>query len=92
MPTYSIGVQEFLRPIITPYELEIALQAEPQWDGKYVLDFGKLAIKELPEESGTWRFRFIVSVPEPNDMNRGNSGSRRWPTNVLISDRSIPLR
>lgn len=34
--------QDFYRPIITPYELEIALQSEPSWTGKYVLDFEKL--------------------------------------------------
>ncbi|THH05897.1 hypothetical protein EW145_g4460 [Phellinidium pouzarii] len=32
----------YLRPIITPYELEIALQPEPEWTGKYVLDFQEL--------------------------------------------------
>lgn len=34
--------QEFYRPIITPYELEVALQAEGTWSGRYVLDFGRL--------------------------------------------------
>ncbi|KAF8173315.1 putative diphthamide synthesis protein-domain-containing protein [Pholiota molesta] len=34
--------KEFLRPIVTPYELEVALQAEQSWTGRYVLDFGRL--------------------------------------------------
>lgn len=34
--------QDFLRPIITPYELEIALKAEQSWTGRYVLDFERL--------------------------------------------------
>ncbi|KAH9475326.1 2-(3-amino-3-carboxypropyl)histidine synthase subunit 2 [Psilocybe cubensis] len=34
--------KEFLRPIITPYELEVAMQAEQSWTGRYVLDFEKL--------------------------------------------------
>ena len=34
--------QEFLRPIVTPFELQIALQAEPDWTGRYVLDFEQL--------------------------------------------------
>ncbi|KAF7290668.1 2-(3-amino-3-carboxypropyl)histidine synthase subunit 2 [Mycena indigotica] len=37
-----VEAKEFLRPIITPFELEIALQSEQSWTGKYVLDFGKL--------------------------------------------------
>lgn len=34
--------QEFLRPIVTPYELEVALQEEQVWTGRYVLDFGQI--------------------------------------------------
>ncbi|KAJ6632488.1 putative diphthamide synthesis protein-domain-containing protein [Mycena sp. CBHHK59/15] len=34
--------KDFLRPIITPYELELALQAVPTWTGRYVLDFERL--------------------------------------------------
>ncbi|KAF8152245.1 putative diphthamide synthesis protein-domain-containing protein [Crassisporium funariophilum] len=37
-----IEAKDFLRPIVTPYELEIALQADPIWTGKYVLDFERL--------------------------------------------------
>lgn len=37
-----INAKEFLRPIITPFELEVALQAEGTWSGQYVLDFEKL--------------------------------------------------
>ncbi|KAJ7074706.1 diphthamide biosynthesis protein [Mycena amicta] len=37
-----VEAKEFLRPIITPFELEIALQSEQSWTGRYVLDFGKL--------------------------------------------------
>ncbi|KJA16045.1 hypothetical protein HYPSUDRAFT_71650 [Hypholoma sublateritium FD-334 SS-4] len=34
--------KEFLRPIVTPFELEVALQSEPRWEGTYVLDFTQL--------------------------------------------------
>ncbi|KAJ7485139.1 putative diphthamide synthesis protein-domain-containing protein [Mycena galericulata] len=37
-----VEARDFLRPIITPYELEVALQAKQSWTGRYVLDFGKL--------------------------------------------------
>ncbi|KAJ7021430.1 putative diphthamide synthesis protein-domain-containing protein [Mycena alexandri] len=37
-----VEARDFLRPIITPYELEVALQAEQSWTGRYVLDFERL--------------------------------------------------
>lgn len=43
--------QDFLRPIITPFELEVALQAEGTWSGQYVLDFEKLLAAK--SEGGT---------------------------------------
>ncbi|THH32708.1 hypothetical protein EUX98_g1435 [Antrodiella citrinella] len=44
-----VEAKEFLRPIVTPYELEIALQSEPNWTGKYVLDFNEVLSAEKPE-------------------------------------------
>lgn len=41
-----IDAKDFLRPIVTPYELEIALQAEQSWTGRYVLDFEKLLAEQ----------------------------------------------
>lgn len=38
----SCCLQEFLQPIVTPYELEVALQPTQTWTGRYVLDFGQL--------------------------------------------------
>jgi diphthamide biosynthesis protein 2 len=35
------GEQEFLRPIVTPFELELALTSK-DWTGDYVLDFTTL--------------------------------------------------
>ncbi|KAJ7605240.1 putative diphthamide synthesis protein-domain-containing protein [Mycena polygramma] len=37
-----VEARDFLRPIITPFELEVALQAEQSWTGRYVLDFERL--------------------------------------------------
>ena len=31
--------QDFFRPIVTPFELQLALQPSPTWTGEYVLDF-----------------------------------------------------
>ncbi|KAG5637479.1 hypothetical protein H0H81_004450 [Sphagnurus paluster] len=41
-----IEAKEFLRPIVTPFELEVALQAVPSWTGRYVLDFEHLLINQ----------------------------------------------
>ena len=29
-------------PIITPFELEVAIGADKSWAGEYILDFGRL--------------------------------------------------
>ncbi|KAF9278572.1 Diphthamide biosynthesis protein 2 [Mortierella alpina] len=41
-----IDSKEFYRPIVTPYELEIALSKSREWNGDYVTDFQQL----LPDE------------------------------------------
>ncbi|KAG0085031.1 Diphthamide biosynthesis protein 2 [Podila epicladia] len=41
-----IDSKEFYRPIVTPYELEIALSKSREWTGEYVTDFQQL----LPDE------------------------------------------
>lgn len=48
----NCNLQEFLRPIVTPYELEIALQIEPNWTGRYELDFNLLLTSSPPNENG----------------------------------------
>ncbi|EJC98372.1 diphthamide biosynthesis protein [Fomitiporia mediterranea MF3/22] len=40
-----VDSKDYLRPIITPYELELALQPEPDWTGKYIFDFEELLAK-----------------------------------------------
>lgn len=34
--------QDFFRPIVTPFELQLALQPSPTWTGEYVLDFDEV--------------------------------------------------
>lgn len=48
-----IDAKEFLRPIITPFELEVALQAEGTWSGRYVLDFEKLLASDSGNDLGS---------------------------------------
>ncbi|KZT04025.1 diphthamide biosynthesis protein [Laetiporus sulphureus 93-53] len=45
-----IEAKDFLRPIVTPYELEIALRAEMGWTGRYILDFDKLLAENVETE------------------------------------------
>ncbi|RXW20489.1 hypothetical protein EST38_g5362 [Candolleomyces aberdarensis] len=44
--------KEFYQPIVTPFELEIALGAGRSWTGKYVLDFGQI-LKESQAVDGS---------------------------------------
>ncbi|EPQ53261.1 diphthamide biosynthesis protein [Gloeophyllum trabeum ATCC 11539] len=53
-----IESKEFMKPIVTPFELEIALKSEQSWTGKYVLDFERLLAEhdnEVPEETADQR-------------------------------------
>lgn len=45
--------QDFYRPIITPYELEVALRAEQSWTGRYVLDFEELLAEHANDHGQT---------------------------------------
>ncbi|KAF6752724.1 putative diphthamide synthesis protein-domain-containing protein [Ephemerocybe angulata] len=46
-----IDAKEFYQPIVTPYELEIALGAGRSWDGKYVLNFDQLLRESKQDQS-----------------------------------------
>ena len=37
-----VDSKEFYRPIVTPYEMEIACNPEQQWTGEYVMEFQQL--------------------------------------------------
>jgi len=50
-----------MRPIITPYELEIALDVGRSWTGEYVLDFEKLVSESKVQ-------------PDEIDERRGSDG------------------
>ncbi|CAE7228598.1 unnamed protein product [Rhizoctonia solani] len=45
-----IDSKEFYRPIVTPFELEIALGADCSWTGEYVLDFDQILSRKNPDE------------------------------------------
>ncbi|CAG8792687.1 19317_t:CDS:10, partial [Dentiscutata erythropus] len=43
--------KEFYRPIVTPFELEIALNPSKQWTGEYITDFQQLLSADFQPES-----------------------------------------
>jgi hypothetical protein len=47
----SILRKYFLKPIITPYELEVALMSEPSWTGQYILKFESLLSQHAAHEA-----------------------------------------
>lgn len=90
-------LQEFIRPIITPFELEIALGLVTAWDGRYILEFDKVldevdtfapkgdgADDEEPEFSLiTGKYR---QVKRYGDKNRDESG--KDPTDRALVSRN----
>ncbi|CAK5278747.1 unnamed protein product [Mycena citricolor] len=68
-----IDNKEFLRPVVTPFELETALQAEHSWSGRYVLDFGSL----LSEAN--------VTSPSEEDKSETEDVNSERPTFSLVS-------
>ncbi|CAE6424751.1 unnamed protein product [Rhizoctonia solani] len=45
-----IDSKEFYRPIVTPFELEIALGVDRSWTGEYVLDFDQILSSRKPDD------------------------------------------
>jgi diphthamide biosynthesis protein 2 len=58
-----IDSKDFLRPIITPFELEAALSRDRSWTGRYILDFDRL-LREI--DSGT---KDIADVQHAGDSD-----------------------
>ncbi|KAI0248536.1 diphthamide biosynthesis protein [Lactifluus subvellereus] len=46
-----VDSKEFFRPMVTPFELQLALQRSPTWTGEYVLDFGEVLTRGAPKPS-----------------------------------------
>ncbi|KAH9161619.1 diphthamide biosynthesis protein [Lactarius sanguifluus] len=46
-----IDAKDFFRPIVTPFELQLALRPSPTWTGEYVLDFDQVLAREQPKHS-----------------------------------------
>ncbi|KIM44325.1 hypothetical protein M413DRAFT_443332 [Hebeloma cylindrosporum] len=70
------GEKDFLRPIVTPYELEIAMQVEQSWTGRYVLDFGRLLADAKEEDQ---------AKPEQDEGEEGDENDPDRPVFSLIT-------
>ncbi|KAI0290206.1 putative diphthamide synthesis protein-domain-containing protein [Russula brevipes] len=46
-----VDAKDFFRPIVTPFELQLALQPSPTWTGEYVLDFDEVLARGSPKPS-----------------------------------------
>ncbi|KAI9439278.1 diphthamide biosynthesis protein [Lactarius indigo] len=46
-----IDAKDFFRPIVTPFELQLALQPSPTWTGEYMLDFDRVLAREPSKRS-----------------------------------------
>ncbi|KAG0670896.1 Diphthamide biosynthesis protein 2 [Maudiozyma exigua] len=78
-------INEFYKPIITPYELTMALNQEVTWTGKWVTDF-EAALKDVEEELAT-------GPKEEDNITKDESDAPEFDavTGRLI-DTSRPLR
>jgi len=46
-----VDAKQFFRPIVTPFELQLALRPSPTWTGEYVLDFDEVLTRGSPRSS-----------------------------------------
>jgi diphthamide biosynthesis protein 2 len=70
---FVLLIKDFFRPIITPYELEVALQAEQNWTSRYILDFDKLLSENTVEHTnGMYNF-YCGHLSIDNAMEAGHA-------------------
>ncbi|EJF62071.1 diphthamide biosynthesis protein [Dichomitus squalens LYAD-421 SS1] len=61
-----LDAKEFLRPIVTPYELEVALRPTQEWTGRYVLNFEELLREGQAESEGASVSAFLEGPADPD--------------------------
>ncbi len=61
--TSTIDSKEYLRPIVTPFELEVAL-TNKEWNGDYIVDFAEMTRRlddvDLSQESDEPHFSLVT--------------------------------
>ena len=59
-----VDSSEFYRPIITPYELEVACNQAQQWTGDYYTDFRELLPGEYCNQAREWTGDYYTDFRE----------------------------
>jgi len=76
-----IDSREFFKPIITPFELEIAIGADRSWTGEYILDFGLLlgrdvaSVEDVDSDEDGQRPEFSLVTGKYRKAKRFGSGA-----------------
>eukprot|EP00736_Rhodelphis_marinus_P013195 Rmarinus@m.6969 len=86
-----VDSKEYYAPIVTPFELLLALQGDDSWTGEYTLSFAEavreasLSVAARPEDSdeatteGATPGKDVVSRPEAGALQRwGGEGGAAW--------------
>ena len=73
--------KDFYRPVVTPYELSIALMPGAEWTGEYILDYGRL-LPRLCSDSGE-----SLAAASGSDRDSGDEPHFSLLTGRLISRR-----
>jgi len=59
----GFSFKDFYRPIVTPFELSLALSPEPVWPGNYILDFERIMNEAQDNKhEGESNFFFLYSL------------------------------
>ncbi len=89
-----LDAKEFLRPIVTPYELEVALQPTQTWTGRYVLDFEQLLKEQKDGVDGMSLSSYCSCIPSHREHAQTRVQSlqslRNTMTSTSLSSRSSP--
>jgi hypothetical protein len=81
--------QDFLRPIVTPYELEIALQVEQSWTGRYVLNFEQILAESGQKSTNSMLHICSLSVPILRQSKQKMIPIRRKTKKWILINRSF---
>lgn len=94
--------KEFYRPVITPFELEVALAGDKErvWGGEWVGDFGELlgrerverkdgGVEKTGEGSGNWDEEESDEEPPEFDLRTGRYVSHSRPMGRMKAKESV---
>ena len=83
--------QDFFRPIVTPFELQLALQPSPTWTGDYVLDFEEVLARGIFKTSSDQDEEGDPDRPMFSLMTGRYRHAKRYGGELLHHLLSVPL-